>query len=272
MPRCSLLRERRVSGSERARAWLVPALTLGGLVVLWEVAVRAFHIPSFLLPPPSAVARGIAGAPGQFLHHAWVTTYESALGFLAATAIGIPVATLMAASPTIYQALAPLLVTAQSIPKVAVAPLMLVWIGAGLESKVAMAVLIAFFPIIVDTATGLATAHPDMILMARSLRASRWQLLREIRFPAALPLIFSGLKVAITLAVVGAVIGEFVGAEEGLGYLILAFSARQDTAEILACILLLAVLGIVLYSLVCALECLCVWWKPPQPEGALGSA
>jgi NitT/TauT family transport system permease protein len=265
-----LLRERRVS--ERAKAWLVPALALCGLVFLWEVVVRAFHVPSFLLPPPSAMARGMAGAPAQFLRNAWVTTYESLLGFLAATAIGIPLATLMAASPTVYQALAPLLVTAQSIPKVAVAPLLLVWVGAGLESKVVMAVLIAFFPIIVDTATGLATANPDMLLMARSLRATRWQVLREIQFPAALPMIFSGLKVAVTLAVVGSVIGEFVGAEEGLGYLILAYSARQDTAEILACIFLLAVLGIVLYSLVCALERLCVWWKPPAPEAALGSA
>ena len=260
-----------MSGTERL-SWAVPALTLGGLVVLWEVGVRALSIPAFLLPPPSAVARALAGGPGQFLRHTWVTTYESVLGFVAATAIGIPVATLMAASSTVYQALAPLLITAQSIPKVAVAPMLLVWIGAGLESKVAMAVLIAFFPIIVDTGTGLATAHPDMILLARSLRASRWQLLREIQFPTALPMIFSGLKVAITLAVVGAVIGEFVGAEEGLGYLILAFGARQDTPEILACIFLLAVLGIVLYSLVCALERLCVWWKPPQPEGALGSA
>jgi NitT/TauT family transport system permease protein len=258
--------------SERAAAWLVPALTLGGLVVLWEVAVRALGIPRFLLPPPSAVGRALVSGPGQFLRHSWVTMYESVMGFLAATAVGVPLATLMSASPTMYQALAPLLVTAQSIPKVAVAPLMLVWIGAGLESKIAMAVLIAFFPIIIDTATGLAIAHPDMILMARSLRASRWQVLREIQFPTALPMIFSGLKVAITLSVVGAVIGEFVGAEEGLGYLILAFSARQDTPEILACIFLLAVLGILLYSLVCALERLCVWWKPPEPEGALGSA
>ncbi len=261
-----------MSERERVRAWAVPALALGGLVVLWEVAVRALHIPSFLLPPPSAVARGVAGAPAQFLRHAWVTTYESLLGFGAATLIGIPAATLMAISPGVYQALAPLLVTAQSVPKVAVAPLLLVWVGAGLGSKVIMAVLIAFFPIIVDTATGLATADPDMILMARSLRASRWQLLREIQFPAALPLVFSGLKVAITLAVVGSVIGEFVGAEEGLGYLILAFSARQDTPEIFACILLLAALGIAMYSLVCALERACVWWKPPGPEGALGSA
>ena len=261
-----------MSDAERTRAWVAPVLTLGGLVLLWEVAVRAFHIPSFLLPPPSAMARGMAAAPAQFFRHGWVTTYESVLGFLAATAIGIPVATFMASSPTVYQALAPLLVTAQSIPKVAIAPMLLVWIGAGLGSKVAMAVLIAFFPIIVDTATGLATANPDMILMARSLRATRWQLLREIQFPAALPLIFSGLKVAITLAVVGAVIGEFVGAEDGLGYLILAFSARQDTPEILACIFLLAMLGIVLYSLVCVLERLCVWWKLPQPEAALGSA
>lgn len=251
---------------------MIPALTLGGLLVLWEVGVRALRIPAFLLPPPSAVARALAAAPGQFLRHTWVTTYESILGFAAAAAIGVPVAMLMGASSAVYQALAPLLVTAQSIPKIAVAPMLLVWVGAGLGSKVVMAVLIAFFPIIVDTATGLATAQPEMILMARSLGATRWQLMREIQLPAALPLTFSGLKVAITLAVVGSVIGEFVGAEEGLGYLILAFGARQDTAEIVACIFLLAALGIVLYSAVSAAERLCVWWKPPQPEGALGSA
>jgi NitT/TauT family transport system permease protein len=261
-----------VSRSDRLREWAVPALTLGGLLIVWELGVRAFHIPAFLLPPPSAVARGVAADPAVFLRHTWVTTYESLLGFLAATAIGIPIATLMAASPAMYQAIAPLLITAQSIPKVAVAPLLLVWVGAGLDSKVAMAVLIAFFPIIVDTATGLATANPDMLLMARSLRATRWQVLREIQFPTALPLIFSGLKVAVTLAVVGSVIGEFVGAEEGLGYLILAHSARQDTAEILACVFLLAMLGIVLYGGVSVLEQVCVWWKPASPDAALGSA
>ncbi len=247
-------------------------LTLGGLLLLWEAGVRALNIPAFLLPPPSAVVESFGRAPGPFLRHTGVTAHESVLGFAVAAAIGVPLATLMALSPTVHQVLAPLLVTAQSVPKVAVAPLLLVWVGAGLGSKVVMAVLVAFFPIIVDTATGLATAHPDMILMARSLRATPWQLLRQIQFPAALPLVFSGLKVAITLAVVGSVIGEFVGAEEGLGYFILAHGARQDTAEIVACISLQAVLGIVLYAAVCGLERLCVWWKPPQPEAARGSA
>ena len=257
---------------ETIPTWVFPAFALVVLVLLWEVAVRGLKIPAFLLPPPSAVARGLMGAPGQFLRHTWVTTYETVIGFGAAVAIGVPVATTMVLSPAIYQALAPMLVTIQAVPKVAVAPIVLIWIGAGLGSKIVMAVLIAFFPIIIDTATGLASADPDMVLMARSLRASRWQVLREIQFPAALPMIFSGLKVAITLAVVGAVIGEFVGAEEGLGYLILSHSARQDTAEILGCIFLLGALGIVLFTVIAGLERLCVWWKPPTPEGALGSA
>ena len=258
----------------RATIWdvVVPAATLGCLLLLWEVTVRALHIPQFLLPPPSAVAQALAGAPSQFLYHAWVTTYETVLGFAAAIVIGVPIAALIVLSPTVYQALAPVLVVIQAIPKVAVAPIILIWLGAGLDFKIAMAVLIAFFPIIVDTATGLTSANPDLILMARSLRASRWQTLLEIQFPTALPMTFSGLKVAITLAVVGAVIGEFVGAEEGLGYLILFYGARQDTAEMLACIVLLGLLGIVLFSTIAALERLCVWWKPATPEGALGAA
>jgi NitT/TauT family transport system permease protein len=253
-------------------AAVVPAATLGSLLLLWEVTVRALHIPEFLLPPPSAVAQGLAGAPSQFLYHGWVTTYETVLGFAAAIMIGVPIAALIVLSPTVYQALAPVLVMVQAIPKVAVAPMILIWVGAGLDSKVAMAVLIAFFPIIVDTATGLTSANPDLILIARSLRASRWQTLLEIQLPTALPMIFSGLKVAITLAVVGAVIGEFVGAEEGLGYLILFYSARRDTAEMLACIILLGLVGMFLFGVVAALERVCVWWKPATPEGALGTA
>jgi NitT/TauT family transport system permease protein len=245
---------------------------LGGVLLFWELTVRALRIPEFLLPPPSAVVWGFAGAPSLLLYNAWVTAYETILGFAAAVAIGVPIATLIVLSPAVYQALAPMLVMVQAIPKVAIAPIILIWLGAGLDSKVAMAVLIAFFPIIVDTATGLTSANPDLILMARSLGARRWQTLWEIQFPTALPMTFSGLKVAITLAVVGAVIGEFVGAEEGLGYLILFYSARRDTAEMLACIILLGLLGILLFAIVAVLERLCVWWKPAAPETALGAA
>jgi NitT/TauT family transport system permease protein len=257
-----------------ATAWAVaaPVAALAVLVLLWEVAVRALHVPEFLLPPPSAVGQALVGAPALLLYHSWITTYETVLGFAAAVAIGVPIAALIVLSPNSYRALVPILVMIQAIPKVAVAPILLIWLGAGLDSKVAMAVLIAFFPIIVDTATGLTSANPDLILMARSLGASRWQTLLEIQFPTALPMMFSGLKVAITLAVVGAVIAEFVGAEEGLGYLILHYSARRETAEVLACIILLGVLGIVLFGIVSALERVCVWWKPAAPEGALGVA
>jgi NitT/TauT family transport system permease protein len=262
----------RLARRHSVRDVVVPAATLGGLLLLWELAVRVLHVPEFLLPPPSAVAQGLTAAPLQFLYHGWITTYETVLGFAAAIVIGVPIAALIVLSPTLYHALAPVLVMIQAIPKVAVAPIILVWLGAGLDSKIAMAVLIAFFPIIVDTATGLTSANPDLILMARSLRASRWQTLMEIQFPTALPMTFSGLKVAVTLALVGAVIGEFVGAEEGLGYLILFYSARQETAEMLACIILLGIIGIVLFSIVAALERLCVWWKPAGPESALGAA
>jgi NitT/TauT family transport system permease protein len=263
---------RRAASVQAIGPVLVPAATFCALLLLWEVAVRALRVPQFLLPPPSAVARGFAGAPWVFIYHGWVTSYETVLGFAAAILIAVPIAALIVLSPSVYRALAPVLVMIQAIPKVAVAPIVLVWLGAGLDSKIAMAVLIAFFPIIVDTATGLASANPDLILMARSLRASRWQTLLEIQFPTALPMIFSGLKVAVTLALVGAVIGEFVGAEEGLGYLILFYGARRETAEVLAAIIVLGSLGIVLFGAVAALDRLCVWWKPAAPEGALGAA
>jgi NitT/TauT family transport system permease protein len=251
---------------------LVPAATFCVLLLLWEAAVRALGIPPFLLPPPSAVARGYAAAPWPFIYHGWVTSYETVLGFAAAILIAVPIAALIVLSPCVYRALTPVLVMIQAIPKVAVAPIVLVWLGAGLDSKVAMAALIAFFPIIVDTATGLTSANPDLILMARSLHASRWQTLLEIQFPTALPMAFSGLKVAVTLALVGAVIGEFVGAEEGLGYLILFYGARRETAQVLAAIIFLGVLGIVLFGAVAALERLCVWWRPAAEEGAFGAA
>jgi NitT/TauT family transport system permease protein len=183
-----------------------------------------------------------------------ITLLESLYGFLLAFALGVPLAVMIAASPTLNLMFYPLLIATQSVPKVALAPLLLVWLGVGMESKLAIAWLVAFFPIVVDTATGLRNTPAELIDLATSVRASGWQTFWKIRFPAALPFVLSGCKVAITLAVIGAVIGEFVGSNDGLGNLLLVANSQVNEPLAFAALFALAVLGIGLYAGVVAVE------------------
>ena len=174
--------------------------------------------------------------------------------------IGIPLAVAVASSRTLNLTLYPILVATQSIPKVAIAPIILVWFGLGIESKLAIAFLVAFFPIVVDTATGLRSTPPGLLELARSLRASRYQVFAKVQFPAALPFIFSGAKVAVTLAVIGAVIGEFVGSVGGLGNLLLTANSQLDSPLAWAALVWLSALGVLLFAAVALAERLLMPW------------
>jgi NitT/TauT family transport system permease protein len=235
-------------------AWLLPSLTMLGLLVVWEVVARLASVPAFILPLPSSVAVTALEWKRHLPGHFAVTLYETLVGFALSIAVGIPVAVLIISSRLLSDTIYPLLLVLQSVPKVAVAPLLLVWVGYGELPKILVVFLVCFFPIVISTAAGLTAAPPEMLDLVRALSASRLQTLVKVRFPYAMPQIFVGLKVAITLAVIGSVIGEFVGAEQGLGYLIMASSAQVNTALAFASMILLSVMSIVLFYLIEWLE------------------
>ncbi len=241
--------------------YLVPAVTLAVLIVLWEIFVVAFNVPTYLLPAPTLVVERTAEWARELPLHTWVTLYETLAGFALAIVVAVPLAVLIAYSPFLQNSIYPLLLITQSIPKVAIAPLLLLWLGTGDLPKIVVAFLVAFFPIVVDTATGLNSVPPELMDLIKSLSANQWQIFRKIRFPWALPFFFSGLKVAITLSVVGAVIGEFVGSDRGLGYLVLIASSHINTGLAFGAMVLLSVMGIVLFALVNLAErILCPWY------------
>ena len=199
------------------------------------------------------------------LEEGWVTLKATLYGFLLALGIGIPIAVAISSSKILNWMFSPLLIALQSVPKVALAPLVLVWLGTGIESKLAIAWLVAFFPIVVDTSAGLQSTPPELLELARSLRASRWQIFWKVQLPAALPFVMTGAKVAVTLAVIGAVIGEFIGSSEGLGHLLLSATSQINTPLAFASLFALAALGMLAYLLVVIVEWLLRPLLPPVP-------
>ena len=249
--------EASVERSRAQREWrarvsgvVYPVGVVLGVLVVWEAVTRMFGVPAFLLPPPSAIGVSFMANGHLLLSHGWITTVEILLGFALSIVVGIPLALAIFLWPVFSRSILPLLVSSQAMPKVAVAPLLLVWFGFGLLPKVLIAFLIAFFPIVINTVVGLASIEPEKIHLARSMGFGATATFFKIRLPNALPAIFGGLKISITLAVVGAVVGEFVGGDAGLGYLLLVANGSMDTALLFAGIVALTVLGVVLFLLV----------------------
>jgi NitT/TauT family transport system permease protein len=242
------------------REYLMPLVTFIALLVVWEVGVRTFRVPTFVLPAPSAIALAAWEARAQLPGHTWMTLWESLAGFGLSIAIGVPLAVLIAASPLLRNTIYPLIVVTQSVPKIAIAPVLIMFVGVGEMPKIFIAFLVAFFPIVVDTATGLNAVPPELVELSRSLRASRWQEFVKIRFPMAIPFIFSGLKIAVALSVVGAVVGEFVQADKGLGYLIVVATSYWKTPLAFAAMVLLSAMGIALFAVVALIERVCFPW------------
>jgi len=252
---------------------LLPWLAILAIILAWEACARIFQIPQWLLPAPTAIVRELAAQPRLFAGHALVTTGEIVLGFALSVAIGIPLAVGMAYSRTFERTLYPILVSSQAVPKVAVAPLLIVWFGFGALPKVMVAFLIAFFPIVIDTVVGLRSVEPEMLHLARSMGASAWQTFVKIRLPKALPSIFAGLKVAITLAVVGATVGEFVAADRGLGYMLMVASGEMNSRMLFAAIIVLTLIGVGFFLVLEAFERLLMPWRGVQTqEGVHGTA
>jgi NitT/TauT family transport system permease protein len=233
---------------------LYPIVTLVVVAILWQIVVSVFHIPSYLLPAPTSIVHSGVKNWSSLVSNGSVTVVETLIGFGLSIVIGVPLAILIVYSRAFEQILYPLLVAMQTVPKIAIAPLFVVWLGFSTLPKVLVAFLIAFFPVVIDTVVGLESADPDMLQLVRSMGASNWDSFRKIRFPSAMPNIFGGLKVAMTLAVVGAIVGEFVGSNSGLGYLLLVATGNIDTALLFADIVVLTVIGIVLFYVVEFLE------------------
>jgi NitT/TauT family transport system permease protein len=236
---------------------------LAGILVflaIWELGVHLFSVPAYLLPGPTAVFKVFVQEFPKLMFHGWVTTYEMLLGYVLAVAIAIPLAIGITSSHRFDRFITPQLLFFQVVPKVAVAPLFLVWFGVGTTPKVLVAFLISFFPIVIDSAVGLRSMSSEMHDLARSMGATRWQLFARFRLPTSLPYLFSGLKVAATLAVAGAVVGEFVGADKGLGYLLLVTNSNMETALMFATIVALTVIGLVFFYAVEFLEAFLIPW------------
>lgn len=241
--------------------WGPPLLVLGLALLGWETAVRLDGTPAWLLPRPSAVGRTLWEDRGLLAHHARVTGQEVLAGFALALAAGCALAVLIDASRVVERALYPIVVASQAIPIVALAPLLLVWFGYGLLPKVIVTALVAFFPIVVTTVDGLRGADREALDLVRAMGAGRLGRFRLVKLPAALPALFSGARIGVAVAVIGAVFGEYVGAKAGLGYLMNISSGRLLTARVFACIVVLAVMAIALFAAVAAAERLALPWR-----------
>ncbi|WP_370588630.1 ABC transporter permease [Pseudonocardia sp. C8] len=241
-----------------ARRWLPSGVLLGLLVVLWQVASSTGLVEEYVLPGPLTVAESMVVDADQYWEASVPTLGAITLGFGLSVLIALPIAIGMVYSRIVERALYPLLVLSQVVPKVAIAPLFIIWFGFGDPPKILMVVLISFFPLVIDAAVGFHAARPESLMLVRSMGASRWQAFWKIRFPWALPSIFAGAKVAITLAVVGAVVAEFVGADRGLGVLITQARGNLDTVTVFAGIGYLSILGLALFAVVGLLERLLV--------------
>lgn len=249
-------KERAVSsdGMRTARSLAVIVIVHLAVIVLWQVLVDAFQVPKFVLPSPLAVIKTLGQSNYSWLSNTLVTAAEIAGGFALGALVGVGMAVLFCWSPLLSLALLPLFVTLNMIPKVALGPLFIVWFSYGIFPNILIAFSICFFPILLTTARGLNEVEPDLLDLVKSLRGSRWTLFRKIQLPGALPYVFSGMKVGAVLAVAGAVVGEFIASERGLGYLMIQVQASLDTPAMLMAVVLLTLLGVALYGLVLGFE------------------
>jgi NitT/TauT family transport system permease protein len=241
-------------------------LVVVGFFVLWQVAVMVSKPPEYLLPAPSAIFSEMASAPLWYVSNAMRTVGATLLGFMAALVVGCLTSVGIVYSRLLENTLYTLLIALNSVPKVALAPLFIIWMGTGLASKVAISFLIAFFVIIVDTVLGLRSVDPDAVDLFRSMRGGRIQTLLWLRAPNALPHLFSGMKVAMSLALVGAIAGEFVASQAGLGYVILAAQGNFETTRVFAAIVLLGIIGTILFFIVDLVERLACPWHVSHRE------
>jgi NitT/TauT family transport system permease protein len=267
-----------VDDARRSLSEVLPALGLTvAVLVLWELAVRLFMIPTFVVPAPSAIVRALVEQRAALAAASKATAVEVLFGFVLAAVVGIVVALTIVRFERFGKALYPLVVLFQNVPKVALAPIFILWFGYDLAPKVLLIVVIAFFPVAIDMLAGLQSVEPSFVALMQSVGAGRGEILRRVRIPHSLPHLMAGLKVAITFSVIGAIVGEFAGASAGLGYVIQFASTQLDTPLVFAALIVVSVLGLFFYYLVERAERLLVPWSPkferaqPDQTGQAGA-
>lgn len=258
------------AGSQRARTLhaFVPLIAFAGFLLLWEGIVRLAIYPAFILPGPGAVATRFVevSLDGTLWKHAFTTLSQMVIGLAIGAPLGVFIGVLLVKSRTLETVLSPFILAVQSTPVVAYAPILIIWFGSGITSKIVITALIVFFPMLMNTMVGLRSVPQSRRDMMRQFNATPWQTFRLLELPASLPVLFSGLKVSTTLAVIGAVIGEFISASSGLGYLIKVARDRYDTPLVLVAVIVLAALARLAYWLVSVAERRIVHWRRPPDE------
>ena len=234
--------------------WLPAAIIILLLIVAWEVLVEVLDVQRWLLPPPSVIFVEILDSLGFLLRHTWVSTTEIALGFSISIVLAVLLASGIIWSRTVERTLYPVIITSQTIPIITLAPLLIIWVGTDIMSKVIVIVLFTFFPIVISLVSGLRSVDQEMVDMLRTLGASPWQTFRKLMIPSALPSFFAGLKVAAVVSVIGAVIGEWFGSSEGLGWLMKIAGGQFQTARVFAAIVMLSILAMTLFAAVVVVE------------------
>ena len=250
-----------------ARIWApfsrnLATVVIGVTILLaWEGGTRGFGVPRNLIPPPSMVIWSLFVRSDLLVSHAWQTFYQTILGFGLSVVIGIVIGWTISKSRLLYDAFYPVIVVLQVVPKEALAPLLILWFGAGILSRMLLAFLISFFPIVINTILGVASLEPNMRRYATSLSCNWWQLFIKVEFPWSLTSIFAGMKISVTLAVIGVVVAEIVAGRSGLGYLLLFASSRLDMAFALAILLVLAIWGGAMFGAVVLIEKRAIHWR-----------
>jgi NitT/TauT family transport system permease protein len=251
------------AGLWRGLANIAPALLLSAaVIVIWEIVIRLFHVPTFVLPAPSAILTALISEWRALAVAARATSLEVLFGFVLSAIVGVLVALVIVRFERFGRALYPLIVLFQNVPKVALAPIFILWFGYGLAPKILLIVVIAFFPVAIDMLAGLQSVEPSFVALMRSVGASKSKIMLRVRIPHSLPHLMAGLKVAITFSVIGAIVGEFAGANQGLGYVIQFASTQLDTPLIFAALVVVSVLGLAFYYVVELAERVLVPWAP----------
>ena len=248
--------------SAATKHWLPAVILFLVTVVLWEAAVRIFSISSFIIPAPTKIVQALVAQWGALMHATAVTAGEILFGFLVSVAVGVALALVIVRFDWLGRALYPLVVLFQNVPKVALAPIFILWFGYGLIPKIGLILVIAFFPVTLSMLAGMQSVDNSLLALMNSVGAGPTEILLRIRVPHSLPSLMAGTKIAATLSVIGAIVGEFAGASDGLGYTIQFASTQLDTAQVFAALLLVSVLGIAFYYAAEVLERAVVPWAP----------
>ena len=247
--------------SKIIKSYYIPILFFFGLMFVWQLSVSLFHIKEYILPAPTTIVRAFFSDWRSLLKHTGITALESFTGFLLANVVGLVLASLLSNSESLKKAIMPYAIALKTTPIVAFAPILVIWFGSGITTKIFASALVCFFPILVNTLKGLTSVEQDYLNLFASFNTSKWKTFWNLKFPTAMPYIFSALKISTSLSVIGAIVGEFVGANQGLGYVILVSSYHLEIATIFAAIILSSLIGIIFFNLISYTEKKIIYWQ-----------